>query len=409
MWFDAKTSEFAPPTDHTALSNIGDNTHDEIDQQLNSLGAIGVNAVSHMSSASMTHGELELMITTLQEEDTEILGAINTHTFGATKTHPQLDTAASNSASHIADATIHYAQTAIDHANLLNKGSNTHAQIDTAVAGLATHVGALRYTHANIDTMLDTFDALAAGWSNTHPQIDSYISAFNTRFNELPSFLKTNTVYYTSNPTDGVGHYISDSYAAARGLFAGTWTTSAGVPVKGTALVDLCKDGSGLACSGTVYGLTAVMCGYVTGTATYTLQVNGTQGSTGGPTFAAISDARTKSDVADYAGASTAGERLAALRVKSWVRETDGASAVGVVAQDLVGGSYADCVSKFGSVTLKCGTVVDDCLAVSYDRIHTDVLCATQNHHAALRDLTAEVQRLTARVRALEDAQAIKL
>lgn len=62
-----------------------------------------------------------------------------------TNTHAQIDT-------HIADATIHFLQTAIDHVNLLNKGTNTHAQIDT-------HLGASSGIHGITGLVVGTTDA----------------------------------------------------------------------------------------------------------------------------------------------------------------------------------------------------------------------------------------------------------
>lgn len=58
---------------------------------------------------------------------------------GGTNTHTQVDTAISNSVSHIADSTIHFTESSIDHAAIQNIGTNTHAQIDTHIADSTIH------------------------------------------------------------------------------------------------------------------------------------------------------------------------------------------------------------------------------------------------------------------------------
>ncbi|MDB4312214.1 hypothetical protein N9937_02165 [bacterium] len=70
-----------------------------------------------------------------------------------TNSHTQIDTAIGNSVNHIADSTLHFTEGSIDHTAIANIGTNTHAQIDTAVTASTNHIadGTLHFTEGSID------------------------------------------------------------------------------------------------------------------------------------------------------------------------------------------------------------------------------------------------------------------
>jgi len=110
-------SEGTGVTDHLLLSNIGTNTHAEVDTHI-------ADATLHFTEGSIDHTAI-----------TNI----------GTNTHAQIDTAVTASTSHIADATLHFTEGSIDHTAITNIGTNDHAAIDTHIADATLH-----FTEASI-------------------------------------------------------------------------------------------------------------------------------------------------------------------------------------------------------------------------------------------------------------------
>jgi len=95
-------------TDHTLLTNIGTNTHAQID--------------THIADSTVHFTEASISITESQISD---LG--------------NYEPANANIQSHIADSTVHFTEASIDHTSITNIGSNTHAQIDTHISDANIH------------------------------------------------------------------------------------------------------------------------------------------------------------------------------------------------------------------------------------------------------------------------------
>ncbi len=68
--------------------------------------------------------------------------------------------------SHLANATVHFTEASIDHANILNIGTNSHADIDTHIGNATLH-----FTEASID-----HNNIQNNGVNDHAAIDSHIA-----------------------------------------------------------------------------------------------------------------------------------------------------------------------------------------------------------------------------------------
>lgn len=102
-----------------------------------------------------------------------------------TNTHAQIDT-------HIADSTIHFTESSINHANILNIGTNSHAAIDTHIAD-----GTIHFTMLDEDDMLSNSATQAATQQSIAAYVTSSISA-------IDFWTRTGTTLNPKTSTDSV-------------------------------------------------------------------------------------------------------------------------------------------------------------------------------------------------------------
>lgn len=150
-------SEFSPPLQMPEFASVADLPR--ADNQRNCWAMIrdtgsGSRGIAVSDGTSWAVADLEDVIAagggvTSHTELTEI----------GDKTHAEIDT-------HIADTSLHFKASTIDHLYILNRGSNTHAQIDTHLADTTKHFTEASIDHGNI---------LNHG-SNTHAQIDTHLA-----------------------------------------------------------------------------------------------------------------------------------------------------------------------------------------------------------------------------------------
>ncbi|MFX1253950.1 MAG: hypothetical protein ACFFCZ_20225 [Promethearchaeota archaeon] len=114
--------------DHTAILNIGTNSHSDIDTHIG-------DSTKHFTEASIDH--------------TAILNI-------GTNSHSSIDT-------HIGDSTKHFTEASIDHTAISNIGTNSHSSIDTHIAAASPHSA-----HATLSGGIVPSSELGSGTPDEH-------------------------------------------------------------------------------------------------------------------------------------------------------------------------------------------------------------------------------------------------
>ena len=169
--------------DHTAIQNIGSNSHATIDTKITELDNHVASASVHFTEASIDHGS----IAGLADDD-----------------HPQYVLSATNSqlssdvSNHIASASVHFTEASIDHTAISNIGSNSHATIDTKITELDNHVASasVHFTEASID-----HGSIAGLGDDDHPQY--VLSSTNNQLSsDVSNHIASASVHFTEASID---------------------------------------------------------------------------------------------------------------------------------------------------------------------------------------------------------------
>ncbi len=118
-----------------------------------------------------------------------------------TNTHAQIDTAITNTAIHIADSTIHFTEASIDHVNIQNIGTNTHAQIDTAITNAANHIASTSNPHSVTAAQVGN---TTAQWNADQIQGVDVLSTAPTDLQVL-QYIAANSRYEPTTFSAGIG------------------------------------------------------------------------------------------------------------------------------------------------------------------------------------------------------------
>lgn len=201
--------------DHTAITNVGSNTHATIDTHLLALAASGVatdvNVTTNTADISTNSaeiltvsGHLQTEIDALEASDVDSINdqtgtititgsvGVDTITAGGVITLNSVDSEIDHDALLNFASNEHFTEASIDHTAITNIGSNSHAALDTHVSDATLH-----FTEGSID-----HTAITNIGVNTHAQIDTHLGALAASGVATDANVTTNVTDISTNATN---------------------------------------------------------------------------------------------------------------------------------------------------------------------------------------------------------------